>query len=153
MAALQNRRSYSFDANLQLKDAGLIASSAAAQVASANQILDVGNAPVLGMAVIDASAIEIGSNDECFTIIIQGSNSATFAGTAAENLAAIRLGSAGGKAAGEAADAVGGGRYELPFVNVQADTVYRYIRAYTLVVGTIATGINYTAFVSLNPRI
>lgn len=149
--SLANRRSYTFDAALQLKDAGLIASSAAALVASAAQVLDVGASPFAGVAVIDASAIEIGSNDEVFTIIIQGSNSPTFAGTAAVDLAAMRLGSAGGKASGEAADAVGGGRYELLFVNVQADTVYRYIRAYTLVVGTIATGINYKAFVGRLP--
>lgn len=151
MAALSNRRSYTFDANLQFKDAGLIAASAAAQVSSAAQVLNVGNSPIDGVAVIDASAIEIGSNDELFTLLVQGSNSATFAGTAAVTLAAIRLGSAGGKAAGESADAVGGGHYELPFINVQNDVVYQYLRMYTLVAGTIATGINYKAFAAIMP--
>lgn len=150
--ALANRRSYTFDAALQLKDAGLVAASAAAQVASSAQVLDVGPNPFAGVAVIDASAIEIASNDEVFTIMIQGSNSPTFAGTAAKTLAAIRLGSAGGKASGESADPVGGGRYELPFINVQGDVVYQYIRAYTLVGGAIATGINYTAFVGRMPE-
>lgn len=150
--SLANQRSYTFDATMQLKDAGLIAASAAAQVASAAKVLDVGAAPFFGVAVIDASAIEIGSNDEAFTIVIQGSNTADFSGTAAVDLAAMRVGSAGGKGTGEAADAVGGGRYELPFINVQAGVTYRYIRAYTIVVGSIATGINYTAFVGEVPK-
>jgi hypothetical protein len=153
MAALQNRRSYSYDNSLLLKDAGLVASSAAAQVSSAAAVVDLGAQPCQGVVVIDATAIEIGSNDECFTIVLQGSNSSTFAGTAAKTLAAMQLGSAGGKAMGESADPVGGGRYELPFINVQNDVVYEYVRLYTLVAGTIATGINYTGFIALDPRI
>ena len=39
------------------------------------------------------------------------------------------------------------GRYILPFDNEYAGAVYRYMRLYTVVAGTIATGINYTAYV------
>jgi hypothetical protein len=37
------------------------------------------------------------------------------------------------------------GRRELAFCNEVNGTVYRYIRLYTFVAGTIATGINYSA--------
>lgn len=150
MSSTQNQRSYSFDANMQLKDAGLIAASAAAQVASAAQILDVGASPFFGVAVIDVTAIETDTTDEIYGIIIEGSNSATFAGSAAVSLAEMALGHATALAAGRATSVVG--RYELPFINVQADTVYRYIRMYIKVVGTIATGINLKAFVGEVPK-
>ena len=146
--ALANRRSYTFDAALQLKDAGLVASSAAAQVSASNQILDVGANPFSGVAVIDVSAIEIASDNEEYDILIQGSNSASFA-SGIENLAQLNLGATEVRQGG-AQDSVTG-RYEVPFINVQADTVYRYIRAYTVVAGSIATGINWRGFVGRLP--
>lgn len=149
MADLKNRRSYTFDATLQFKDAGLVAASAPAQVASANQILAVGTGPIIGVAVVDVSAIETDSSNELYTLVVQGSLSATFAGNAAVELGCMRLGHATGLAATEQTSLVG--RYEIPFVNVQADVVYPYIRMYTLIAGTIATGINYKAFAAIMP--
>lgn len=139
-------RSYTFDKELQLKDAGLVAASAAAQVSAAAKIADLGSsdAAFSGVAVVDVSAIEIASNDELYTIIVQGSNSSDFSG-AKENLAELSLGATEVRPGG-AADSVAG-RYEIPFVNEQAGVTYRYLRIYTLVAGTIATGINYTAYV------
>jgi ABC-type enterochelin transport system permease subunit len=147
--SLANQRSYSFDATLQLKDAGLVAASAAAQVASAAAVLDVGASPFLGVVVIDVTAIEVDSSDEVYELFLEGSNSSTFAGTAAQVLGSIKLGHATPLASGLQTSTVG--RYELLFVNVQADTVYRYLRMYTKVAGTIATGINYKAFVGRLP--
>lgn len=149
MADTQNRRSYTFDATLQLKDAGLVAASAAAQVSSAACILNVGSAPYMGVAVIDVSAIEIDTGNEDYQIIIQGSASSTFA-SGIENLAALDLGATSSGRKGGGQDSVTG-RYELPFINVQRDTVYPYIRAYTVVAGTIATGINWKGFVGEVP--
>ena len=150
MADLKNRRSYTFDAGMQLKDAGLVAASAAAQVASSNQILNVGGQdPFMGVAVIDVSAIEIDTGNEDYQIIIQGSNSSSFA-SGIENLATLDLGANSSGRKGGAQDSVAG-RYELPFINVQRDTAYQYLRAYTFVAGTIATGINYTAFIGKLP--
>lgn len=149
MADVKNRRSYTFDANLQLKDAGLVAASAAAQVSSANKIIDLGGQePLKGVVVIDVSAIEIDTGDEEYIVILQGSNSATFA-SGIENLAAMELGAHSSGRKGSALDSVAG-RREMPFINVQADTAYRYLRAYTYVAGTIATGINYTAFIAID---
>lgn len=140
------RFNYTFDADLQLKDAGLVAASAAAQVGGVNQILDLGLGLVEGNVVIDATAIEIASNDEIFTIGWQLSNSATFASGIFEG-PTIQLG---------ALEVIGGdtdspaGRYILPVRNEYGGTIYRYARLYTTVGGTIATGINYSAYLAKN---
>jgi hypothetical protein len=147
--SLANRRSYTFDAALQLKDAGLVAASAASQVAASNQILDVGAAPFFGVAVIDTSAVEIDTGNELYTVTIQGSNSATFA-SGIENLASKTLGHTSVQPGG-AQTSPAAGRYELPFINVQGDVVFRYIRQYITVAGTIATGINLRTFVGRVP--
>lgn len=136
------RRSYTLDAEMEFKDAGLVAASAAAQVDSANKIVSVGNAFMQGVMVIDVSAIEIASNDEHYRILVQGSTSATFADTI-ETLSALDLGATEVRDGG-AQDSTTG-RYELPFMNVQNGVVYPYLRVYTFVSGNIATGINYTA--------
>lgn len=141
-------RAYNYDKEMLLKDAGLVAASAAAQVSSADKILDLGAARFEGVAIIDLTAIEIASNTEEYDIIIQGSNSATFA-SGIENLAQLNLGATEVRQGG-AQDSTTG-RYELPFVTEQDDTTYRYIRAYTVVAGDIATGINYTAWVAPFP--
>jgi hypothetical protein len=60
-----------------------------------------------------------------------------------EDLAVLILG---------AAEVIGGdvdsstGRYQVPFRNERNGTKYRYLRVYTDVSGTIATGINFTAY-------
>ena len=147
MATATQIRSYSYDANQVLKDAGLVAASAAAQVASADKILNVGEAFYTGVLVADVSAIEIASNNEAYTICVQGSTSATFASDI-QNLAVLPLGATEVNPGG-AIDSTTG-RYELPFTNEQNGVTYPYIRVYTVVAGTIATGINYAAWVGLD---
>lgn len=137
------QRIYNFDAEMEFKDAGLVASSAAAQVDSADKIVDVGAGRFEGVMVIDVSAIEIASDNEEYDILVQGSSSATFASDI-QNLAQMNLGATEVRQGGAIDSLVG--RYELPFVNEQADVRYRYLRVYTVVAGSIATGINYTAF-------
>lgn len=142
MATARQVRQYAYDVDLEMKDAGLVAASAAAQVDSAAKILTVGDAVFKGVCVIDVSAIEIASNDELYTILVQGSTSATFASDV-QNLAGLPLGAT--EVNGGAVDSTTG-RYELPFINEQDGVTYPYLRVYTLIDGTIATGINYTAF-------
>lgn len=144
---MANYRSYTFDANLEMKDAGLVAADAAAQVDSADKILAVGDAVFKGVLVVDVSAIEIASNDELYRIIVQGSSSATFASDI-ENLAELSLGATEVRPGG-AIDSTTG-RYELPFINQQDGVTYPYVRVYTDVAGTIATGINYSAYIGLD---
>lgn len=145
------QRNYNFDAAMQLKDAGLVAASAAAQVAGDDQIVDLGISGggkvgrFEGVVVVDVSAIEIASNDEHYHVIVQVSSSPTFASDI-ENVAELDLGATEVRDGG-ALDSITG-RYEIPFQTEQADVVRQYLRLYTLVSGTVATGINYTAFVA-----
>jgi len=135
-------RVYNFDADLELKDSYAVTSSAAAQVDSANKIVDVGAARCDGNVVVDVTAIDIASNDEEYDIILQGSNSATFA-SGIENLAQLNLGATEVRQGGAQDSTIG--RYEMPFTNEQNDTVYRYLRIYT-VVGAASSSITYSAW-------
>jgi hypothetical protein len=142
MAITRNSRDFTFDYALRLKDAGLVAASAAAQVSSADKIVDVGAQRFDGRVIVDVSACETDTGNEKYVILIQGSTSATFA-TGVWNLAALPLGDS--SVSLETVDTAATRRQEIAFCNEVNGTCYRYIRAYTQVVGTIATGINYTA--------
>lgn len=147
----KSRPSFTFDADLQLKDAGLVAADAAATVSSAARVLDVGAGRFEGRAVFDVSAIEIASGDERYTFIIQGSSSPTFASDIAI-LAALPVGD--GSTIGTAFGGSGvdvddtTGRFVLCFTNERNNVYYRYIRLWTDVAGAIATGINFIAWVA-----
>jgi hypothetical protein len=141
MAGIQK----TFDINLLMKDAGLVAASAAAQVSAAAKVLDLGAGLMEGDVVIDATAVEVDSSNEIFTICWQLSTSATFA-SVWYSTAHLSLGHAT-PLLGDTD--MGVGRYILPVNNVIADgTIIRYARLYTVVAGTIGTGINYTAYLA-----
>lgn len=142
------QRTFPYDNDLLLKDAGLVAASAAAQVSGSNKILDVGAARIEGTVVIDMTAIETDSSNEVYDIILQGSNSSSFASTV-ENLCQKQLGHSSVLDGGAQTSTTG--RYELPFTNEADDVTYRYLRLYTKIAGTIGTGINYKAFIALQP--
>ena len=133
-----------YDANLELKDAGLVASDTAGEVNSQPQIIDLGEGLVKGTLVVDVSAIEIASNDEKYKISLQGCNENDF-NSGYEDLVILELG---------AKEVIGGdvdsepGRYEIPFINRRNGTIYRYIREYCDVAGAIATGINFSAYIN-----
>lgn len=134
------------DGTLILKDAGLVAVSGAATVGGQAKVADVGAGLVNAELVVDVSAIEIASNDELYTIALQGSDTSDFStgSPVIEDLAVLILG---------ASEVVGGnqdtasGRLILPFRNEKAGTVFPYLRVYTTVAGAVATGINFTAHV------
>lgn len=144
--ATYSKRNHVFDVNSQLKDAGLVAASAAAQVSSADKILDLGLGLVDADLVLDVTAVEVDTGNEKYEIEWQLSNSATFA---SGNVCAcvVKLGDS--SVNGSDADS-GTGRIVQPVANEFAGTAYRYARLYTRIAGTIATGINYSAF--LSPR-
>jgi len=146
MTMATNNHSYVFEGNLEMKDAGLVAADAAAQVDSADKIVDLGAAYVKGALVIDISAIEIASNDERYDICFQLSSSSTFA-SSVFNRAILAVGALETLIGGDTDTAVG--RYILHVDNEFGGTIYRYARVYTNVTGSIATGINYTAYLSL----
>jgi len=150
--AAKSRPTFTFDADLEMKDASAaIGADAAWQVASAAKVLDVGTGLFCGKCIIDVSAIEIATGNESYTFIIQGSSSATFASDIVI-LAMLpvgdgsTLGTQYGSSGVDVDDTAG--RYVLPFQNERNDIYYRYIRGWTDVEGTVATGVTFTAFVA-----
>lgn len=136
---------HTVDAALLLKDAGLVAASAAAQVGGSNKILDLGTGRFEGYVVIDWTACEVATGDESYRIELQFSDSSTFA----SNIwigALVHLGDS--TVTFESADTTATGRRVIPFTNEINDVQYRYMRIYTRIAGTIATGINFTARVA-----
>lgn len=134
-----------FDAEMEFKDAGLVAASAAATVDSAAKYVDVGTGLFKGCIIIDVSALEIASNTEIYDIVVQGSNTTAFTAAGIVELAAMNLSAKEVKRTDcDKDDATG--RFKLYFDNENNGTFYRYLRIYTVVAGDIDTGINYTAF-------
>ena len=134
-----------YDALMLFKDAGLVAASAAATVAAAAKVVDVGTGLFKACMILDVSALEIASNDEIFDIVIQGSPDAAFTATGVVELAQLSLSAAEVKRTDCNRDDTAG-RYKLYFDNEFDGSLYRYIRVYTAVGGAVATGINYSAY-------
>ncbi len=65
------RRNFTFDEALELKDAGLVAASAAATVDSSAKILDLGSGFVEGNIVLEVTALDIDGNNELYDIVAQ----------------------------------------------------------------------------------
>jgi len=125
-----------YDHATLLKAAGLVDASAAGSV-----ILDLGDGLMVADLVIDVSALEVASTDEIYTVTLEGSAVAAMT-SGSVTLAEKQLGNVP-----EPADAdTGTGRHIIPIRNELNGTIYRYVRIHTVVAGTIATGINYSAF-------
>ena len=139
------RRNFTVDELTPLKDAGPVAVSARAQVASADKIIDLGEGFVEGNIVLDISAIEGDSNDEIFDVVAQLSSDNDFSdkNTVIERCSMTFCCKEVARTDGTV-DGVAG-RFILPFDNEFGGTIYRYLSLYTVVAGTIVTGINYTA--------
>jgi hypothetical protein len=137
------------DTALTLKAAGLVAASA-----NGSLIIDLGGGgqdftPVTWFdMIVDVTAIEVASGDEVYTIILEGSDDPAFASTI-EALAILQLGAAAAATFLGNADVNSDiGRYVCRAGNLRNEHTYRYLRITTVVAGTIATGINYSAFLS-----
>lgn len=129
---------FTYDDALSLKDAGLVASTT-----TESTILDLGDGLVSGCLVIDVSAVEVASTDEIYLICLEGSDVAAMT-SGSVCLAQIEMGNATAPADAD----TGTGRFVVPFRNEQNGATYRYVRIYTEVAGTIATGINFSAFIA-----
>ena len=129
---------FTYDDDLSLKDAGLVATTT-----TETTIIDLGAGNVDGFLILDVSAVEVASTDEIYLIVLEGSNVAAMT-SGSVSLANIEMGNA--TAPADADTAVG--RFAVPFRNEQNGSTYRYVRIYTEVAGTIATGINFAAFIA-----
>lgn len=134
-----------YDTNWLLKDAGLVASSAAATVSSVAKQVDLGSATnlVTGNLIIYVSAVEITDNNELFEVILEGGTVSGFGSGTIQALARKHFGAAEVLTGAEATDSAVG-TYVVPFRNEANGTYFRYLRIYTVVSGTVGTGINFT---------
>jgi len=130
---------FMYDDALELK-----ASAAVGATATESVILDLGQGLVDGFVVLDVSDIEVASGNEKYTIHLEGSTVAGMA-SGSVTLANIPLGIATDPADATTAT----GRFAVPFRNEQNGTLYRYVRLYTLVAGTIGSGgITFSSFIA-----
>ena len=129
---------FTYDDDLALKAAGLVAASAD------GTIVDLGEGLVDGFLVIDVTAVEIASGNEIYTISLEGSNvSAMSSGSVCLAKKVF-----GNLVVPMDAALSASGRYVIPFRNEEGGNTFRYVRLSTLVAGTIATGINFSAFLA-----
>lgn len=129
---------FTYDDALELKAAGLVAASAD------GSIINLGEGLVDGFIVIDVTAVEIASGNEIYTISLEGSN------VAAMDSGSVCLAKKvfGNLVVPMDAALSASGRYVIPFRNEEGGSTFRYVRLSTLVAGTIATGINFAAFMA-----
>ena len=129
---------FTYDDALELKAAGLVDAS------TDGSIVDLGAGLVDGFLVIDMSACEVADGNEIYTVSLEGSN------VAATNSGSVCLAKKvfGNLVVPMDAALSADGRYVVPFRNEEGGTVYRYVRISTLVAGTVATGINFSAFIA-----
>jgi hypothetical protein len=135
-----------FDANLEFKDAGAVAASAAATVDSAAKVVNVGSGLFKGCMILDVTALDIDGNNEIYDIIVQGSPVEAFTAAGVVELAALNLSPKEVKRSdSDKDDDVG--RYKIYFDNENNGTFYPYLRIYTVVAGAgVSTGIDYSAY-------
>lgn len=131
------------DAELELKDAGLVAASGITQVGGVDRVLQFSTGRTIGEVVIDVSAIEVASGDEQYEIITQFSTSEDFS----DIVSGPSLGLGADIANIRTSDSTTG-RYALYINNIINNNRYEFMRLYTKVSGTVATGINYSAFLT-----
>lgn len=129
---------FTYDDDLELKEAGLLAASAD------GDILDLGAGLVDGFLVIDVSACEIADGNEIYTVSLEGSNVAAMS-SGSVCLAKKVFGNLVVPMDGALSTA---GRYVIPFRNEEGGTLYRYVRLSTLSAGTVVNGINFSAFIA-----
>lgn len=128
---------YLVDTQLILKAAG------AAQTASANGslILDLGGSgqdftPMVHFSMmVDVSAIDVTTGDESYRLILEGSDSDTFA-SAIEPLCEVSLGGAGAGLPANGDVASDTGRYVVKGCNLRNEHTYRYARLTWVIAGT-----------------
>jgi len=138
MTLTKANNSFTFDDDLAMKAAGLVAST------TDHTTIDLGGSGYMqGVVVIDVSAIEVATGDESYQIEFQLSSD----NFAAETIVKAVLPLGDSTVNGGTSDSTTG-RYTLPVNNEWFGEGYRYCRLSTTVAGAIATGINFTAYLT-----
>lgn len=71
MGTSRNLPVATLDLALQLKDAGAVTASGAAQIASVNRVLDLGSGRVRGQFVVDSASLDATTGDETQEVRLQ----------------------------------------------------------------------------------
>ncbi|MBD9540110.1 hypothetical protein IB276_11660 [Ensifer sp. ENS04] len=128
------QRIYNQDLELILADgAAAIVADGVTQVGGAAASKKLGPGRFEGVLIIDVSAIDVAGADEVYHLCLQGAADSAF--TTKEILAQISLGATAVRPGGAVTSVIG--RYEIPFITEQHDTVYDWVRLH--VDGTGAT--------------
>jgi hypothetical protein len=141
------------DSATKMRDAGLAAATEISEVSSVDKVIDLGaaNLYMSGRLLVFATAIEVASGDEKFSIRVEGSDDDF---TTLYILGQLDLGAL--EVTLNTLDS-SPGLYVIPFSNVvvlptgENKTVQK-IRTRTVISGDIATGINYESWL-VNPRL
>lgn len=145
--------SVALDSATQLKDAGLVAADTAGAVGGSAAFADLGGGYAEFDVVIDWSACEVASGDEKYDLRIEGCASSGFASNVYV-LTRLILGDS--SVTNNATDTPPAGRMVIHANNVaitsasdgNSTSALRYVRVYADVAGTIATGLNYQAWLT-----
>jgi hypothetical protein len=144
MTTQRNILNATFDAALQLKDAGSISASGAGQVGGAPRVVNLGTGFVSGVLNVDFAAYDRTTGDESYDVRLQVSSDPNFA---SDVTIAARVEIGTPATTGEDNVPVGG-RRQVPFNNMGEDGVPKaYARLYTVLAGTTPS-INHQAFIS-----
>lgn len=147
MVELKQNNTFTKDAALVFTSSDSTTLAQADTTAVDHDIMDLGGDGFFnGRLVIDVTAIEVATGDEAYDISLQMSNSATFASGVVEKVT-MRLGADATSHTGSADSTTG--RYQIPVDNEYQGAGYRYLRIYTDGYGTLATGLTFTAFLSV----
>ncbi len=127
------QRNYNLDVLLLLADGAVaVTADGVSQVAGAAVNIQLGPGRFEGVLIIDVSAMDVSSADEVYNLILEGASSNAFSAT--EVLSQYTLGATAVRPHGAATSVIG--RYEIPFITEQHDTVYDWVRLYADVGGT-----------------
>ena len=139
------------DDSLQLKAAGLVGTTA-----NGSLVVDLGPGFHAFDVVVDWTACEVADGNEAYTVVIQGATDSAM--TTPYELVKQSFGDS--SVSGDGVDTPPAGRMVISGSNVQitsasdGNTVVplRYIRIRTIVGGTVATGFNYAAWLTLRQK-
>ncbi len=151
-------KDYTLDAETLIHD-GLIAATGVGTVSAVAQVVDFGNTDVNSVEnvaytpfdlVIEVTAQEVASTDEDYKLILQlADDNVVFASaTTVRDRAQLQLGAVTVGTNAVAYLVTDLGRVVMGLDNQIMGVVYRYARIIHIVAGTIATGLNYTAYLS-----
>lgn len=141
---LRSARGRIVDDLLVLKAKGTVATSMVGEdPVGTDKHYDTGGGRTRGDVVINVYAVPSNAPSTKITMRLQGSKNSAF--STINDLVIIELGDSTQISGGSD---LGIGRYIVPFTNDLDDTVYRYLRHYITLAGTVGTGIQYECYLS-----